>query len=246
MRNLKITLAYDGTDFSGWQIQPGRATIQGTLEAALAEIEGARVPVTGSGRTDAGVHALGQVASFPLTNPIPLENLRRALNHLLPETIRVLSVEEVAEGFHARHSACAKTYEYRIWRAEICPPWISRFVHHFPYPLDEEAMTEGAGKFRGTRDFRSLAANGGQCPESTVRTVFTSELTRAEDQLSYRVRGTGFLYHMVRNIVGTLIEVGRGNLRPEDIDGILEAKARSAAGPTVPARGLFLVGVEYV
>jgi tRNA pseudouridine38-40 synthase len=245
MRKLKITLAYDGTDFCGWQIQPNQPTIQGLLEAALSEIEGSVVKVHGSGRTDAGVHALAQVASCELANPIPLENLRRAMNRLLPDSIRVLRVEEAAAEFHARHSARAKTYEYRIWRAEICPPQLSRYVYPFPYPLDEQRMTQAAPRFCGRRDFRSLAANGGEPLESTVRTVFSSVLQREGELLTYRVRGSGFLHHMVRNIVGTLIEVGRGNLSPGDMDRILEAQQRSAAGPTAPGRGLFLVQVEY-
>ncbi len=245
MRNLKITLAYDGTDFCGWQIQPSQPTIQGLIETVLNEIEGAAVTIQGSGRTDAGVHALGQVASFSLKNPIPAENLRKAMNRLLPDTVRVLFVEEVPEDFHARHSARAKTYEYRIWRGEICPPHLSRFVYPFPYPLDEAKMQQAAGRFAGTHDFRSLAANDGRPLESTVRTIFSSTLEREGEQLTYRVRGSGFLYHMVRNTVGTLIEVGRGNLFPEDINRILDAKDRSVAGPTAPARGLFLVSVEY-
>jgi tRNA pseudouridine38-40 synthase len=245
MRNLKITLAYDGTGFCGWQVQPGRQTIQGLLEAALAEIEGAAVKVHGSGRTDAGVHALAQVASFHLANPIPAENLRKAMNRLLPEAVRVLRVEEAAADFHARYSARAKTYEYRIWREEICPPLVSRYVFPFPYPLDEERMRQAAPRLCGTRDFLSLTAHGGEAAESTVRTVFSSHLARQGEQLTYRVRGSGFLHHMVRNAVGTLIEVGRGNLAPDDIDRILEARDRSAAGATAPARGLFLMEVEY-
>jgi tRNA pseudouridine38-40 synthase len=245
MRNLKITLAYDGTGFCGWQVQPGRQTIQGLLQAALEQIEGSAVKVHGSGRTDAGVHALEQAASFHLTNPIPPENLRKAMNRLLPEAVRVLRVEEVPPDFHARYSARAKTYEYRIWREEICPPVVARFVFPFPYPLDEECMRQAAPRLCGTRDFRSLAASDSVPTESTVRTVFSSTLERHAGQLIYRVRGSGFLHHMVRNAVGTLLEVGRGNLTPNDIDRILEARDRSAAGPTAPARGLFLVEVEY-
>jgi tRNA pseudouridine38-40 synthase len=245
MRNLKITLAYDGTDFCGWQVQPGQSSIQGLLEAVLSELEGSVVKVHGSGRTDAGVHALGQVASLHLANPIPLENLRKAMNRLLPDAVRVLRVEEAAPDFHARYSARSKTYEYRIWREEICPPLVSRYVFPFPYPLDEERMRAGAARFCGRRDFRSLAAADRKPAESTVRTVFFSTLERDGGQLRYRVRGDGFLHHMVRNMVGTLIELGRGNLAPEDIDHILEARNRSAAGATAPARGLFLVQVEY-
>ena len=245
MRNLKITLAYDGTEFCGWQIQPGQPTIQGLLETVLTAIEGTAVKVYGSGRTDAGVHALAQVASCHLANPIPPENLRKAMNRLLPQAVRVLRVEEAAADFHARYSARAKTYEYRIWREEICPPPLSRYVFPFPYPLDEDRMKQAAPRLCGTRDFRSLAANSGAPTESTVRTVFSSTLDREGGQLNIRMRGSGFLHHMVRNAVGTLLEVGRGNLAPGDIDRLLEARDRSAAGPTAPARGLFLVQVEY-
>ena len=245
MRNLKITVTYEGTDFHGWQVQPDQRTIQGEIEAALAAIEGRPVKVHGSGRTDAGVHALGQVASFHLENRIPCQNLQLALNHRLPPAIRVLGVEEAPESFHARYSATAKTYEYRIWRGQVCPPFLRRYVWRLPYPLDEAAMIEAAPLFEGERDFRSLATHDGEGRESTVRTVCSSRLTREGEQLIYRVRGSGFLYNMVRNIVGTLLEVGRGNLRPADIEPILEARNRAAAGPTAPAVGLFLVSVEY-
>jgi tRNA pseudouridine38-40 synthase len=245
MRNLKLTLAYDGTDFCGWQVQPNQPTIQALVEGVLTEIEGSPVKVHGSGRTDAGVHALAQVASCQLANPIPPENLRKAMNRLLPDAVRVIEAEEAPAAFHARHSAKSKSYEYRLWRAEICPPMLCRYVSPFPYPLDEESMRLAAPRFSGTRDFRSLAAHDGAVMESTVRTIFSSTLQREGEQLTYRVRGSGFLRHMVRNIVGTLIEVGRGNLSPDDIERILDAKDRSAAGPTAPARGLLLVQVNY-
>jgi tRNA pseudouridine38-40 synthase len=245
MRNLKAILAYEGTDFHGWQVQPGRRTIQGEIERVLAELEGAPVKVHGSGRTDAGVHARGQAASFRLENPIPCHNLRLTLNHRLHPAIRILAVDEVPEDFHARHSATAKTYEYRIWRGEICPPFVRRIVYHLPYPLNEAEMAAAAPRFEGERDFRSLATNDGEVQESTVRTIFSSRLTREGDELVYRVRGSGFLYNMVRNIVGVLIEIGRGNWRASDVDRILEARDRRAAGPTAPAPGLFLAEVEY-
>ena len=244
MRNLRIKVAYDGADFHGWQAQPNQRTIQGALQEALAKIEGRAVEVHGSGRTDAGVHALGQVASFHLKNTIPVDNLRRAVNRLLPEAIRVLEADEADADFHPRRRAISKTYEYRIWRGEVCPPFSSRYVYHHPYPLNEEAMAKAANAFAGTHDFRSLAA-GGKEKESTVRTIFSSRLEKDGDLLTYRVRGNGFLYRMVRNIVGTLFEVGRGNFAAEDIGRILAAKQRSRAGPTVPARGLFLVEVEF-
>jgi tRNA pseudouridine38-40 synthase len=247
-RTLKITLAYDGTDFHGWQSQPGLPTIQGEVERVLGEIEGRLVAVTGSGRTDAGVHALEQVASFELHNPIPVANLRRAMNRLLPPAIRVLQVEPAPPGFDARRCARAKVYEYRLWRAEICPPTLWRYVYHHPYPLDFAAMTAAAPLFQGTRDFRSLAgADDTRQPEDLARprTIYESRLEVGDELVCYRVRGSGFLRHMVRNIVGTLLEVGKKNLPTQEIPGILAAADRRNAGPTAPAQGLFLIRVEY-
>lgn len=241
----KLTLSYDGTDFAGWQVQRDLPTVQGLLEGALARIEGAPVKTAGSGRTDAGVHALGQVASCSLQNPIPDHGLLKALNRLLPPAIRVTNASEASPDFHARRAAIAKTYEYRIQRSPICPPFESRYVYWHPYVLDEESMSHAARLFEGERDFRSFASAGGSVDGPAVRTVSSSELCRAGDLLVYRVRGSGFLYRMVRNIVGTLLEVGRGNLRQDDIEAILEARDRRAAGPTAPARGLFLASVEY-
>ena len=239
-RRIRITLAYDGGDFHGWQVQPGLATIQGTLEAVAAEIEGKPVNVAGSGRTDAGVHALRQVAAFSLDNPIPAANLLRAMNRLLPPAIRVLSAEEAPADFHPRFHARAKTYEYRIFRGAVCDPFEWRFVHHYPYPLNEPRMAELARHFEGEHDFSAFAAADERDAEghSKVRTVFSSLLERHADRLIYRVRGSGFLKHMVRNMVGTLIEAGKGNL-PD------AAAFPAQCGPTVPAKGLFLVSVEY-
>lgn len=245
MRHFKATLAYDGTDFYGWQVQPDRQTVQGELRRVLAEIEGGPVDVQGAGRTDAGVHALGQVASFALANPIPAENLLKALNRLLPDTVRILSLEAVPSSFHARHSARGKLYEYRIWRGDICPPFDVRYFYHHPYPLDETAMRRAAAEFAGTHDFRSFVASGGGEIESTVRSISLSTLNRDREKLIYQVQGNGFLYHMVRNIVGTLLEVGRGRLQPDNMEVILRRRQRSAAGATAPAKGLFLVRVDY-
>ena len=240
MRRIKITLAYDGTTFHGWQVQPGIRTIQGALEEILSDMEKKPVQVAGSGRTDAGVHALEQVAAFSIDNPIPLVNLRRAVNRLLPPAIRVLSAEEVHPDFHPRFDAKAKTYEYRIVRGEVCSPFEWPYVHHHPYPLDEARMVECARVFEGEHDFTAFAASDDRDGEgkSKIRRVFTSTLERREHRLIYRVRGSGFLKHMVRNIVGTLIEAGRRNIA--DVSA-LPAKS----GPTVPAKGLFLVSVEY-
>jgi tRNA pseudouridine38-40 synthase len=247
VRHIKLTLGYDGTDFHGWQAQPGLPTIQGEVERVLGEIEGKPVAVAGSGRTDAGVHALEQVASFRLDNPIPLNNLRRAMNRLLPPAIRVFRAEDAPAEFHARFSAKAKLYEYRLWHGEVCPPLLCRYVYHHPYPLRLPAMLEAAPAFEGAHDFRSVAAadEDGALRENTVRTVFSSGLAVEGELIRYRIRGSGFLRHMVRNIVGTLLEVGKGNLSPADIPEILRSRDRSRAGPTAPARGLFLVSVEY-
>ena len=245
LRTWKLTLSYDGTDFAGWQVQPNASTIQGVLEHALARIEGTAVKAIGSGRTDAGVHALAQVASCCLRNPIPAHGLLKALNRFLPPAIRVTGAEVVDAEFHARYSAVAKTYEYRIQRSAICPPFQARYAYWHPYPLDEPAMAGAAERLRGERDYRSFASASGVAPQSTVRTVYSSAIRREGDLLVYRVRGSGFLYRMVRNLVGTLLEVGRRNLSEVDMDRVLAARDRRAAGPTAPARGLFLKGVEY-
>ncbi|SRR5579885_855630 len=247
MRRIRITVSYDGTDYHGWQVQPGLPTIQGVLESVLGEMEGARVHVEGSGRTDAGVHALAQVAAFSLTNPIPVTNLRKAMNRVLPRDIRVIDVAEVAENFHPRFGAVAKTYEYRILRAEVCPPFDRRYVHHHPYPLNEEAMIAAAPLIAGEHDFSAFAASDDrdELGHSKVRTIFSSQLDRCGDRLIYRVRGSGFLKHMVRNIVGVLFEIGKGNLTRGDLVARLQPNSGILPGPAAPARGLFLVSVEY-
>jgi tRNA pseudouridine38-40 synthase len=249
-RNLKLTLAYDGHDFAGWQVQPDRPTIQWTLVSAIEHLTGQKTLPQGSGRTDAGVHALAQIASVMIESPIPAANLRKALNDTLPASICVLNVEEVPADFHARRSARAKTYRYRIYRDEICPPFLARYVYHHPYPLKEERMIAAAALVAGEHDFTSFAAVD---PESrkegleanNVRTILSSEWKREHEELIYTVRGNGFLHHMVRNLAGTMIEVGRGQLALEEIPRILAARSRSEAGPTAPARGLFLQSVEY-
>lgn len=247
MRRIRFTLAYDGTDFHGWQVQPGQLTIQGVLQEILSGLEGAPVVVHGSGRTDAGVHAQGQVAACTMANPLPLANLQKALNRFLPDAIRVLTVDEAPLDFQPRFDALAKTYEYRIVRAGICSPFERRYVHHFPYPLDEEAFVQAAPYFAGEHDFSTFAAADArdELDYSKVRTVFSSEAWPADGQLIYRVRGSGFLKHMVRNLVGTLLEVGKGNRRPAEIAALIAARDRSLAGPTAPASGLSLVSVEY-
>lgn len=249
MRNLKLTLAYDGTDFSGWQVQPDAQTIQGTLASAIGRITRENVLPQGSGRTDAGVHALAQVASFETESSIPVANLVIALNDILPASIRVLRVEEVAAQFHARKSAQAKTYRYRMYREAICPPFLARYVWQYPYPLDEEAMRKAAPLILGEHDFTSFAAvdpeRGRHEGASNVRTIFSSQWRRDGCESVYEVRGNGFLHHMVRNLVGTFLLVGKGRLKPVDVTRIIEEKNRAAAGATAPASGLYLVSVEY-
>jgi tRNA pseudouridine38-40 synthase len=249
-RNLKLTLAYDGYDFAGWQVQPGLATIQGALVSAIEHLTGEKTLPQGSGRTDAGVHALAQVATVQINSPIPIENLRKALNDLLPATIRVLAAEEMQPEFHARKSARAKTYRYRIYREEICPPFLARYVYHHPYPLNEAAMVQAAPVVIGEHDFTSFAAvdperNKSDAEPNNVRTIFSSEWKREEEELVYSVRGNGFLHHMVRNLVGTFLMIGKGSLTPADLHRILDLRDRSAAAATAPASGLFLVSVEY-
>lgn len=247
MRRIRMTVSYDGTEYHGWQVQPGLATIQSTLEAALSEIEGAPVSVEGSGRTDAGVHALAQVAAFTLVNPIPAGNLRRAINRLLPRDIRVLDVAEAPADFHPRFAAKAKTYEYRIHRAEICPPFVRRYVYPYPYPLEESRIFALAPLLEGERDFSAFAASDpkDRSGHSKVRRIFHSSATREGDILLYRVTGSGFLKHMVRNMVGVLLEAGKGNLTRADIERRLQPGCAIPPGPTAPAQGLFLISVEY-
>ena len=251
MRRIKIVISYDGTDYHGWQVQPGLATVQGVLEAVISEIEGRPVDVAGSGRTDAGVHALAQVAAFSIENPIPVHNLRRAMNRLLPRDIRVLAVEEAAADFHPRFGARRKTYEYRIFRGEICSPFERRYVYHHPYPLAMEAMIAAAPLLEGEHDFTAFAASDerDELGASKVRTIFCSRLALEQgfegERLIYRVTGSGFLKHMVRNIVGVLLEVGKGNVDRAGVLARLEPGCGITAGPAAPARGLFLVGVQY-
>jgi len=250
MRNIRLTLAYDGTDFCGWQRQPDEPTIQACLEGALHKLTGAPTEVCGSGRTDAGVHAEHQVANFHTESAIPCANFVKALNDLLPPTVRIKVAEDVAPTFHARYDVRRKTYRYRIVTAAVCSPLLCRYVHHHPYPLNRALMSVAAGVFAGEHDFTAFAAAEAQSDEenkSNVRTVFDSRLLwrPKSSMLVYEVTGKGFLRYMVRNIVGTLIEVGRGRLDPSDMLTIVEARDRSQAGPTAPAPGLCLMNVEY-
>jgi tRNA pseudouridine38-40 synthase len=327
MSHWKIILTYDGTPFNGWQIQPNLPTVQGTLAQAIHHITGESVLPQGSGRTDAGVHALAQVASLSLSVPIPAPNLHRALNRALPSSIRVISIEQVPEDFHARHSALRKIYEYRISTADICSPMLANYVWNYHLPLDLSALQSAATHILGTHDFTSFSASdpdlttrnaqneqplistesvgastepvgatepvgstgltesggastivistadthafvsiGAEKPASlpqqlpdpdsvvaapppsektAIRTIYHSAWHQHGDLLIYRITGSGFLHHMVRNLVGSFVEVGSGRIPADSIPAILAAHDRSAAGPTAPARGLFLVEVEY-
>jgi tRNA pseudouridine38-40 synthase len=270
MRVLKLTLAYDGTRFVGWQRQADGESIQGLLEEALARFEGAPVTVHGAGRTDAGVHALGQVASASVTFTHPTETILRALNAQLPEDIRVLEIADAAPDFHARFSALSKSYRYQIRAGAVCDPFTRAFVWQLPEPLDIGAMTDAAAVLVGTHDFAAFQSAGTEVA-STVRTILRSELRGPEgsapllpfesaplrpfksgadlsgprQMFVYEVTADGFLRHMVRAIVGTLVEIGRGWRTVESMAQLIERGTRAEAGATAPARGLFLVRVDY-
>src|SRR5882672_4526722 len=223
MRYFKLIIAYDGTDFHGWQIQTGKPTIQGEIMDVLRRLTQEQVVLHGAGRTDAGVHALGQVGSFRTQSHLAAQDFQRALNALLPQAIRIVGVEEVGPDFDARWSARGKIYRYRIYRGRVVPPMIWRYVLHYPFPLDEGAMHDAAARFAGTHDFASFAASSGSEEDdkerSTEREIFSTELVRTADdeELVFTVRGRSFLRYKVRKMVGTPLAVGRGKLKPEDI-----------------------------
>lgn len=242
MKNFRLVIGYDGTDFRGWQRQPDGRTVQGVLEEAVFKVTRKRTVVHGAGRTDAGVHALGQVASIRGVFKLTDEVLFRALNAVLPADVRVFSLEEAPPGFHARRSARSKLYRYRIVHAPQASPLDRRYVLHWPYPLKLGAMREAARLFVRTADFTAFSSNRDRSP---VRTVTRSEIRRSGDEIVYTVEAQGFLRYMVRTIVGTLLEVGRGRIRPADIEEIFGNRNRSLAGPTAPARGLTLIRVDY-
>ncbi len=250
-------VAYDGADFAGWQRQAGQRTVQGELEAVLAAIEGAPVHVAGAGRTDAGVHAAAQVASVRITATIAADRLVRAFNATLPPDVRVLSAEETADRFHARLHARGKTYRYFVWHAPMDHPALRRVAWHVPQRLSVTAMREAAQLFVGEHDFAAFQAQG-SAVRSTVRRIFAATLDAdaalpgwcgaGDDRgrlLCFEVSGSGFLRHMVRAVAGTLVQVGRGRLGPDDVSRALASGLRSAAGPTAPAHGLHLWRVHY-
>ena len=262
-RTLKLLIAYDGTDLAGWQRQAEAPTVQAAIEDALAPIEGKRVAITGAGRTDAGVHATGQVASVSLESNIPVDGLRRALNATLPESIRILDVVEATLNFNARFAARSKTYRYWILCGEVMPPALRRFAWHVPQRLDVDRMTAAATAIVGSHDFAGFQAAGSEV-KSTIREVLVSRViesklmsadatppwmfdapTASAIDVSYHITGTGFLRHMVRNVVGTLVDIGRGRRPIEDMQAILTSRDRSKASATAPPHGLWLWEVHY-
>jgi tRNA pseudouridine38-40 synthase len=251
MRYFKLTIAYDGTDFHGWQIQSGKPTIQGTITDVLRRITQEGVVIHAAGRTDAGVHALGQVADFRTQSGLGAAEFQRALNALLPPAIRIMAAEEVGPDFHSRWSALGKTYRYRLFRGRVVPPSEWRYVLHYPYPLDESAMAAAAGHFTGKHDFAAFAASTGSEEDdrerSTVREIYTAVVERSPggEELYFTVNGKSFLRYMVRKMTGTLLEIGRGKLRVDDIDHLYLNPDRSRSGPTVPPQGLWMISVDY-
>ena|SRR5438105_2901258 len=258
MTTFKITVAYDGTDYVGWQRQASGVSIQGLLEDALRALDERDVPVAAAGRTDAGVHALGQVASFTLARALPCDAIVRAVNARLPDAVRVLSAAEAPRSFHARFDARTKTYRYRIWNGDVMPPFERRYAWHLTGPLDVTSMRCAARAIEGQHDFGAFRSAGGDVA-TTVRTIFGSRIAECAEAdgsspeytecggtlLTYEVSGDGFLRHMVRSIVGTLVEIGRGR-RPADwMTEVRESRNRATAGQTAPALGLFLARVGY-
>jgi tRNA pseudouridine38-40 synthase len=268
MRNIKLTIAYDGSAFHGWQMQPGVTTVQGTIVDVLGKITQERISLQGASRTDAGVHALGQTANFRTRSRLGVAEVQRALNALLPPTIRVMGAEDRGPEFNARWLASGKTYCYRIFRGPVLPPFEWGRVLHYPWPLDEAAMMQAAGHFSGRHDFSTFAASSGSEEDDRGRDM-TREIMRAEflsgpwclfersgalglvgkdgsaDEMVFVVRGKSFLRYMVRKIVGTLLDVGKGKLNPDDIPVLFELKDRSKSGPTAPPEGLYLFALEY-
>lgn len=253
MKRIMLTVAYDGTNYHGWQIQPNGETIEGILNRCLSELMGEDIEVVGASRTDSGVHAMGNVAVFDTMSPIPADKISFALNRYLPEDIRIRKSEEVSADFHPRHCDSRKTYEYRIYCAPFPMP-TKRLYSHFTYVMiDVDLMSQASKYLVGEHDFKSFCSAEAQV-ETTVRRIDSIEVVQESSQetdyngqeIVIRVTGRGFLYNMVRIIAGTLMEIGRGHIAPQEIERILEARDRRAAGPTAPACGLTLVKIEYL
>jgi tRNA pseudouridine38-40 synthase len=257
MRNIKFTVAYDGTDFSGWQAQPGQSTVQGVLADILEQLTQKRLTIYAAGRTDAGVHARGQVINFKTESGMAPQEFQRSFNALLPPSIRVNAGEEVSPDFHSRWDAVAKTYRYRIFRGRVVPPFFWKYVHHDAGEMDFQEVNSAAGYFLGEHDFTTFAASTGSEEDDrerlTTRTIYRSEWLRAPvadaehsgEEWIYVVRGRSFLRHMVRKMVATMVDVGRGRLAPQDLPRLFDLKDRSRSGGTMAAQGLCLESVEY-
>jgi tRNA pseudouridine38-40 synthase len=244
MINIKLVIEYVGTSYHGWQRQPTLPTLQGTLEDCISQISGQRIKLIGAGRTDAGVHALGQVANFKTNSALKPQTWQRALNALLPEDIVILRVQEAAKTFHARKSARSKIYQYRILNRETASAIMAPFTWHIPLPLNLKWMKATAKPLQGLHDFTSFCGKASPGKRNIAR-LFRLSIVRHQDIVLITLTGTNFLQYMVRNIVGTLVKVGLGKLSPEGVLGILKAKDRRQAGPTAPPQGLFLIRVNY-
>ena len=244
MRRVKLIVAYDGTDYCGWQIQPNGITVEEVLNRALSRLTGEEIRVIGASRTDAGVHARGNIAVLDTASTIPAERFAYAVNPLLPEDIVVLKSEEVPQDWHPRYQNSVKTYEYRILNREMPDPLKRKYTWHVSFPLDIDKMREAAEHLKGQHDFRSFCSVH-TAVKSTVRTIYTLDIVKSGDEIIIRISGNGFLYNMVRIIAGTLAEVGRGFRTPEDVRDLLTAKEREQAGATAPPQGLTLIRIEY-
>ncbi|HJC67390.1 MAG: tRNA pseudouridine(38-40) synthase TruA [Lachnospiraceae bacterium] len=244
MRRIRLTVAYDGTNYHGWQVQPGVVTIESVLNEALTELFGEEIAVIGASRTDSGVHARGNVAVFDTEGRMAADRICFALNQRLPEDIRVQDSCEVPPDWHPRKQRCVKTYEYKIINRRMELPDRRLYTYFYYYNLDLERMRAAAACLLGEHDFKSFCSAKSQV-EDTVRTIYGLDIIREGDEITLRIRGNGFLYNMVRIIAGTLLNVGNGHMEPEEVKRILEAKDRRTAGPTAPAKGLTLVGMEY-
>ena len=244
MRNIKLVIEYDGKSFNGWQKQPNKLNIQGEIEKAIEEITGEKIDLIASGRTDAGVHSLGQVANFKTNSTIDVEKIPYAINSKLKKSIVIKSAEEVPERFHSRYSVHSKTYRYTINNSKFGTALYRDMEYHFPIELDEKKMKKAAKFFEGEHDFKAFKASG-TSSKSSVRTIYKATVERKDDRVIIELTGNGFLYNMVRIIAGTLIDVGIGKIKPEEVKEIIEKKERKNAGKTLPARGLCLLKVDY-
>lgn len=244
MRNIKLEIEYDGKDYQGWQKQPNKLNIQGEIERAIQNITGEEVDLIGSGRTDAGVHAFGQVANFKINSEFSIEKMAVAINSQLKQSIRIKKAEEVSEDFHSRYHCHQKTYSYIIDNSEQGSAIYRGLTYHVAQPLDIDGMQKAANYLVGEHDFSSFKSSG-TSSKSSVRTIYKAQILKEQDRVVIMLTGSGFLYNMVRIISGTLVEIGLGNMKPEEMLTILEAKDRQKAGKTLPAHGLFLMSVDY-